>query len=296
MNFFSRLLGKRKQLGQVGNKLVANPDIEAPICLSVVFKGKLNINENELKQALSKIDPSIKDIQYESPFGQLDEHLYAVIGWDKHVIKLVGLNAPYPTDALEPCVAPAHYDEDIKEQVRHNDSHVLLYYNGYEQDVLEQYLALTRLAASFAQFNALAVINGEAHTSLPIEGVCELITSEDGIDLLSTSLPTLFCGFVKYQVENVDGVWMRTYGADVFGLPNLAALAKSNDDCEHYFSLFSNVLNYLRESGAQMVAGDTMECGDDKMMRLRAPYDDEYFLKDENNLLVIEIDDNKNHP
>lgn len=293
MNFFSRLFGKKNKSMLECGTLVANPNIENAVSLSILFKGKLDFDKNQLKEALVKIDPSIKNIQYETPFEQLEEGCYLLIGWDKHVIQLLGMNHPFPTDALEPCIATAHYSQDIKEQVRHHDSHLMLFYKGYEQDVLEQYLALARLAASFATFNALAVINEHGHTSLPIEPLLELVRDKDGIDLLSTSLPTLFCGFVKYQVENVDGVWMRTYGADAFGLPDFAVLAKSHDEGEHYFTLFSNVLNYLRESGATMVAGDTMECGDDKMMSLRAPNDDEYFLKDEGNVLVVEIHNNR---
>ena len=293
MNFFSRLFGKKNKSMLESGTLVANPNIDNAISLSVLFKGKLDFDKNQLKEALLKIDPSIKNIQYETPFEQLDGGCYLLIGWDKHVIQLIGMNHPYPANPLEPCIASAHYSQDIKEQVRHHDSHLMLFYKGYEQDVFEQYLALARLAASFATFNALAVVNEHGHTSLPIESLLELVTDEDGIDLLSTSLPTLFCGFVKYQVENVDGVWMRTYGADAFGLPDFAVLAKSHDESEYYFTLFSNVLNYLRESGATMVAGDTMECGDDKMMSLRAPNNDESFLKDEGNVLVVEIHDSQ---
>ena len=30
-------------------------------------------------------------------------------GWGNHVVRLVGFDAPYPSEALEACVAPAHY-------------------------------------------------------------------------------------------------------------------------------------------------------------------------------------------
>ena len=289
MGIFSRFFAKKTESKQMDNSIVPNPDIENAISVSIVFSGALNINNDELLAKLKSIDPTIKDIRYETPFGQLEEGMCILVSWGKHVIRVFGLNAPYPKAVLETCVAPASYSQEIKQQVYESDSHLLLYYVGYEQNVLEQYLALTRLAVCFEQFNALAVINEDAHTSLPINFINELASEKDGLTTLGECLPLLFCGFVKYEIENIKGIWMRTYGANKFGLPNFAALANSYEESEYYFDMFSNILNYLRQSQATMNPGDTMEMGDNRMMSLRAPQDDEYFLKDQGDLLVIEI-------
>ena len=271
------------------NSIIANPDIDSPVGLSIVFKGALDINNDKLLTQLKSIDPTIKDIRYEMPFGQLEEGICLLVSWGKHVIRIYGLNAPYPKDVLELCVTPANYGQEIKQQIYESDSHLLLYYVGYEQDVLEQYLALTHLAACFEQFNALAVINEDAHTSLPVNFINALASENDGLTTLVACLPLLFCGFVKYEIENIKGIWMRTYGANKFGLPNFAALANSYEESDYYFDMFSNILNYLRQSKATMNPGDTMEMGENRMMSLRAPKDDEYFLKDQGDLLIIEI-------
>ena len=289
MGIFSRFFGKKTESKQMDNSIVPNPDIENAVSLSVVFSGALNINNDELLAKLKSINPIIKDIRYETPFGKLEEGMSILVSWGKHVIRIVGLNAPYPKAVLEACVTPASYSQEIKQQVYESDSHLLLYYVGYEQDVLEQYLALTRLAAGFEQFNALAVINEDAHTSLPVNFINSLASEKDGLTTLGECLPLLFCGFVKYEIENIKGIWMRTYGANKFGLPNFAALANSYEESEYYFDMFNNILNYLRQSQATMNPGDTMEMGDNRMMSLRAPQDDEYFLKDQGDLLVIEI-------
>ncbi|WP_294893034.1 DUF4261 domain-containing protein [uncultured Gilliamella sp.] len=289
MGIFSRFFGKKTESKQMDNSIVPNPDIENAVSVSIVFSGALNINNDELLAKLKSIDPTIKDIRYETPFGQLEEGMCILVSWGKHVIRVFGLNAPYPKAVLETCVAPASYSQEIKQQVYESDSHLLLYYVGYEQNVLEQYLALTRLAVCFEQFNALAVINEDAHTSLPINFINELASEKDGLTTLGECLPLLFCGFVKYEIENIKGIWMRTYGANKFGLPNFAALANSYEESEYYFDMFSNILNYLRQSQAIMNPGDTMEMGDNRMMSLRAPQDEEYFLKDQGDLLVIEI-------
>ena len=289
MGLFSRFFGKKTEAKQMDSSIVPNPDIDSAASLSIVFKGELNIDNDKLLTKLKSIDPTIKDIRYEIPYGRLEEGICILVSWGKHIIRIIGLNAPYPKDVLELCVAPASYSQEIKQQVYESDSHLLLYYVGYEQDVLEQYLALTRLAACFEQFNALAVINEDAHTSLPINFINELASEKDGLTSLGECLPLLFCGFVKYEIENIKGIWMRTYGANKFGLPNFAALANSYEESEYYFDMFSNILNYLRQSQAIMNPGDTMEMGDNRMMSLRAPQDDEYFLKDQGDLLVIEI-------
>ena len=289
MGIFSRFFAKKTESKQMDNSIVPNPDIENAISVSIVFSGALNINNDELLAKLKSINPTIKDIRYETPFGQLEEGMCILVSWGKHVIRVFGLNAPYPKAVLETCVAPASYSQEIKQQVYESDSHLLLYYVGYEQNVLEQYLALTRLAVCFEQFNALAVINEDAHTSLPVNFINSLASEKDGLTTLGECLPLLFCGFVKYEIENIKGIWMRTYGANKFGLPNFAALANSYEESEYYFDMFSNILNYLRQSQATMNPGDTMEMGDNRMMSLRAPQDDEYFLKDQGDLLVIEI-------
>ncbi|OTQ29893.1 DUF4261 domain-containing protein [Gilliamella apicola] len=289
MGIFSRFLGKKSESKQIGNSIIANPDIDSPVGLTIVFKGALDINNDKLLTQLKSIDPTIKDIRYEIPFGQLEEGICLLVSWGKHVIRIYGLNAPYPKDVLELCVTPANYSQEIKQQIYESDSHLLLYYVGYEQDVLEQYLALTHLAACFEQFNALAVINEVAHTSLPVNFINALASENDGLSTLGACLPLLFCVFVKYEIENIKGIWMRTYGANIFGLPNFAVLANSYEESDYYFDMFSNILNYLRQSKATMNPGDTMEMGENRMMSLRVPKDDEYFLKDQGDLLVIEI-------
>ena len=289
MGIFSRFLGKKSESKQMDNSIVANSDIDSPVGLTIVFKGALDINNDILLTQFKSIDPTIKDIRYEIPFGQLEEGICLLVSWGKHVIRIYGLNAPYPKDVLELCVTPANYSQEIKQQIYESDSHLLLYYVGYEQDVLEQYLALTHLAACFEQFNALAVINEVAHTSLPVNFINALASENDGLSTLGACLPLLFCGFVKYEIENIKGIWMRTYGANIFGLPNFAALANSYEESEYYFDMFSNILNYLRQSKATINPGDTMEMGENRTMSLRVPKDDEYFLKDQGDLLVIEI-------
>ena len=281
MSLFARLFGKKSK--------VENTNIKQSIGLSVVFKGSLNFDKDKLLDKLRFLDSSITNVDYETPAGDLEQGVFALVSWGKHVVRLIGFNEPFPADVLETCVAPAHYSQDIKDQIRKNDSHVILYYKGNDEDALEQYLALSRLAACFDEFNALAVINENAHSSLPTNVLSDLLSDENSAKSLCDCLPLFFCGFVKYILEDAKGVWMRTYNADAFGLPDFAVLANNHDEGSYYFDMFGNILSYLRQSGATMNPGDTMEIGDNKMLLLRAPQEDEYFLKDKGNVLVVEM-------
>ena len=281
MSLFARLFGKKSK--------VENTNIKQSIGLSVVFKGSLNFDKDKLLDKLRFLDSSITNVDYETPAGDLEQGVFALVSWGKHVVRLIGFNEPFPADVLETCVAPAHYSQDIKDQIRKNDSHVILYYKGNDEDVLEQYLALSRLAACFDEFNALAVINENAHSSLPTNVLSDLLSDENSAKSLCDCLPLFFCGFVKYILEDAKGVWMRTYNADAFGMPDFAVLANNHDEGSYYFDMFGNILSYLRQSGATMNPGDTMEIGDNKMLSLRAPQKDEYFLKDKGNVLVVEM-------
>ncbi|KAF1003010.1 MAG: hypothetical protein GAK36_00338 [Pseudomonas sp.] len=107
----------------------------------------------------------------------------------------------------------------------------------------------------------------------------------------------LFYGFDKYEVEGVAGVWMRTYGAQAYGLPDFAALAEGHHEGERYSGVFNNILAYLRQSGAAMAAGHTMQIGETTYMKLREPAENEYYLQGPGTTLVAELieSDQVNH-
>ena len=287
MSIFSRFFGRKEESTDSG-ALSANPDIAQPLSLQVLFAAPLAISEAALTEALRAYHPSMNEARAEIA-PDMPEFL-GMAGWDKHVVRLVGFNAPYPNDALETCVAPAHYPAAVKDEVRAHASHIILYYAGFETDPLEQYVALAAVAGALTGFRALAVLNEHAHTSLPAGVFAAESLGEESMDLLRTlPLNMLYCGFVKYEVEGVQGVWMRTYGADAFGLPDFAALATGHDQGETYSTMFNNIMTYMLESGAELAAGHTMQIGEDAYMKLREPAKEEYYLDGPGQVLVAEI-------
>lgn len=287
MSIFSRFFGRNEESADSA-ALLANPDIAQPLSLQVLFAEPLAITEAALADALRAYHPTMAKARAEIA-PDMPEFL-GMAGWDKHVVRLVGFNAPYPMDALEACVAPSHYPAAMKEEVRAHASHIILYYAGFETDPLEQYVALAAVAGALTGFKALAVLNEHAHTSLPAGVFAAESLGEETMDLLRTlPLNMLYCGFVKYEVEGVQGVWMRTYGGDAFGLPDFAALAAGHDEGEVYSTTFNNIMSYMLESGAELAAGHTMQIGEDAYMKLREPANEEYFLDGPGQVLVAEI-------
>ncbi len=287
MSIFSRFFGRKEEPTDAA-ALAANPDIDEALSLQVLFAGPLAITEAALTAALRAYHPSMGQARAEIA-PDLPEFL-GLAGWDKHVVRLVGFDAPYPKDALETCVAPAHYPGPVKDEIRGHASHLILYYAGHETDPLEQYVALAAVAGALTGFKAMAVLNEHAHASLPAGVFAADSLGEESMDLLRTlPLNMLYCGFVKYDVEGVQGVWMRTYGADAFGLPDFAALASGHDQGEYYSNMFNNIMSYMLDSGAELAAGHTMQIGEDAYMKLREPAKEEYYLDGPGRVLVAEI-------
>lgn len=291
MSIFSRFFGKSEEEAGPAGSLTANPNAEDPLSLQILFSNQLRLDSNALTKALQSFHRSISKgrVEIDDKMSQ-EGKVFGLAGWGKHVIRLVGFDLPMPPDAVEACVAPSHYPQPLKEKARAHAGHVLLFYVGYETTTLEQYVALAALAGVLSRFGAIVVLNESAHTSFPAGALDDKDTKSDILELIRTlPLLILFCGFVKYEVQGVAGVWMRTYGAFLFGLPDLAILAKGHHEGERYFELFENILAYLRNSGARFAAGHTMQVGEDQFLRVRAPTKEEYFLESDGELFVAEI-------
>lgn len=287
MNIFSRYFGRADESADA-TALTANAAIENPLSLQVLFRGPLTMQAATLTTALRAFHPAMSKARAEMAPDM--QELFGLIGWGKHVVRLIGFDAAYPQDSLEACVAPAAYPAQVKDEVRAHTSHIILYYAGFDENPLEQYVALAAVAGALAGFGALAVLNEHAHTSLPAGILAPDSLGSESLELLrSLPLNALYCGFVKYEVQDVLGVWMRTYGGDLFGLPDFAVLASGHEEGQRYADIFNNIMGYMMESGAELAAGHTMQIGESSYMKLREPAEAEYFLDGPGKVLVAEV-------
>jgi len=282
MGFFDRLLGRQKAS--------AAPQRETPLSLQLLFPRQLRLDVNVLTRALQGFHPSLSQARFEFD-RQASTTMGAEVGvarWGKHGVQVVVLGMQMPPAVVELCVAPAHYGAELKAQARAHASHALLFYAGEEQDPLEQYVALALVAVALAKEGALVVLNESAHTSFPAQALIPE-EGEDLVDLLRTMpLTAFYVGFVKLEVEGVEGVWMRTYGAPRLGLPELAWHARSHAEGEDIFELFSGLLEYMRASGARFSDGHTAEWHG-RHVKIRVPRGKETkFLDSDGQLFVLE--------
>jgi hypothetical protein len=292
MGIFSRFFGK-KQTDDTATQLTVNDAIpeDERLGLQLLLSQSPQIDQAKFIQSLRAFSPQLRKARCEFDGSLSAEHvLFGLVGWGKHVVQVLGFDAPMPAQFVEACVAPAHYPQEVKDEARVHRSHIMLWYAGYDAEPLERYIALAAVASALAQFGGIIILNETAHTSLPAGIFNTDDVGDDRVELLRNfPLSMLFCGFVKYEVEGVTGVWMRTYGAEKFGIPNLAALANGHHEGSRYCDIFDNVMLYLRTSKAEMLPGHTMQIGEEEFLRCRKPEKDEYFLQDETPTLVFEI-------
>jgi hypothetical protein len=293
-----RFFGKSEP--QLGGPVVANPRLTDPPSFQLLFSVPLVLDANSLTQALRDYHPELAQataefLTFSQQTSATDSSsnsptILGLAGWGRHAIKLVGFNTPLSATKVKECVQTSHYQQDLKEEAYRHVAHVVLHYAGYEPDPLEQHVALAAVAASLANFGAIVVMNETAHTSIP--AMAFQPHEEDQGDTLSAirnlPLPIIYAGFVLIEIEDVPGVWMRTYGCHAFRLPDLALWAEHHHQASSILDLFSNMLNYLRSSAKSFAPGDTMGIGDGQFFQFRARTTDEWFLESGGEMLILE--------
>lgn len=211
MSIFSRFFGQHGEEGG-GTQLIANPQIETPLSLQLLFDRRLRLQSSDVTASLQGFHGSMANARCEiDPTLGEEGKIFGIAGWANHVVKLVGFDLPMPAEAVESCVAPSHYPQELKDRARSHSGHLLLFYAGYESSPHEQYVALASAAGALSQFGAIVILNEAARTSLPAAALLGSNVDGDIIELLRTlPLAIFYCGFVKCEVDGTPGVWMRT--------------------------------------------------------------------------------------
>lgn len=286
MDLKDRFFGKGTP--KLGEPPVANNRLADPPGFILLFSQKPDINADALTHILRDYHSDFAGVSVE--FFTEGANTLGLIGWGRHVVKVAVFDTPTPQEPLEQCVRTALYDPELKTEAFQHAAHALLFYAGYEPDILEQHVALAAAAAGLTHFGGLVVINERGRTSVP--AMMLLPHEEDRGDTLqglrNLPLPLLFAGFVKIEVEGEPGVWMRTHGCSAFKLPDFALHAEAHNQGSATLNLFANVLNHLREKGNVFHAGDTMNVGEGMFLLLRERTKDEWFLESDGTMLVME--------
>jgi hypothetical protein len=291
MGVMERFFGHRDQSARLGEQLVANPvAAEKVVSLQVLFPEPIRLESENIKAWLRAYDSELRHAQCEiDPTTANQGTPLGLVGWRNHVIQFLGFPAPYPAEDVEKALSALHVNEEMKDAARAHQATVILYYAGYEESVLEQYVALAAVAGALTGLGASIVLNTGAHTSLPA-GVLALESSAGRRTEILRVLPLhlFYCGCVIYWVDAMAARgWVRTYGKYILGAPDLAIFTTS-EEAVAMRDMFTDFLEYLLDSGAKFAAGEKVQCGD-RSLRLRTPTADEYFLENPGPLFVAEI-------
>jgi hypothetical protein len=209
--------------------------------------------------------------------------------WREHLVKLIFFHAPMPDGAAEVCLRPALLPPEMKVEAAAHHGHALIYYAGRATDPLEQLVAVAAVAGALARFGVIVTLNEEARAAVP--GFA-LLPDDEGEDMLHTlrtlPVPYLYGGFVKMEVSDLPGVWIRTFANHRLGLPNLAYHASGHDEGQAVFRLFTAVLGYLRETGLAFEVGEIVRVDDDTHLKVREPTLMEWWLESSGPMLVLD--------
>jgi len=295
MGLAERFMG-RADADDAPGEMVANPAIQRSPSYQLLFSGKFDLDENALAQAIRSYHPSLAraraellDVALDDAPPEQEQSVIGLAGWGNHVIKMVGFKLPIPQNVFDTCVRPAHFGQQLKEDAKQHQSHVLLYYAGYETDPLEQFVAMTVVASALARFDGILLLNESGRSAFPAAALVVEEPEQDSLDMLrAMPIPLLYSGFVKIEIEDQPGVWMRTFGNSYLKLPDLSFKAEGHHQGSEIFDLFANMLAYLRESAKKFAPGHTMQVGEEIYLRLRAPAEDEWFLESDGEMLVTE--------
>lgn len=295
MDLAERFMGRREAMIETG-ELVANPVIDRGPSYQILLMGRLDLDPEGLTTALRSFHPSLArarveltPVALENAAAGEEGSLLGLAGWGDHVVKILGFNTPIPEKVYDACVRPAHFSQQLKDDGRAHQSHLLLYYAGYHPDPLENYVAMTIVAAAFARFDGFLLLNENARSAFPAEALLVQEPDVDSIDMLrAMPIPLLYGGFVKIEIEEEPGVWMRTFGNRLLNLPDFSFKAIGHHQGSETFDLFANMLSYLRDSGASFAPGHTMQVGEETQLKLRAPTTEEWYLESDGEMLVVE--------
>lgn len=289
MSIFSRFFGKQTD-EQVG-ELVANPDLDtdSTLGLQILFKGAIPTDSQQITRAMQKLNPAMSHARCDLEAGLANEDkAFGLAGWGKHVIQILGFDAPMPREAVSRCIECGPYPDEVKQQAFAHQGHLLLWYRGYDLDPLNQYVALGMLAGALAQFGAVVIINESSCASVPAALMTDAAKEKDDQIIRYLPLNLLYCGIVRLELEGGE-LWARTCGAHLLNLPDLAINVTAKDEASQFYDFVSDIFPYMMNSGSTIEAGHTMQVAEAVFIRVKKPGTDQQFLDSPGRLLVMEF-------
>lgn len=267
-------------------------DDASRLSLQLLFPDHLSLDAFVLSKRLCAFHPALNIATVEIDAGSLRTQTpTGRARWGMHQVDFTGANTPIDARLVESCVGSMRFSGAGKQEARTHRAHVNLYYTGTIPSTLDQYVALAAVAGTLGSTGAVAVLNQNARTGVPIDDILPSLIRGDRLDYLRTlPIPLLYAGFAELDVAGQRGVWMRTFGCQFLKLPNLAMFVPDRSHHDRVFQIFSRVFGMLLKAQRRLEADATMMVSD-LCVGFRNSSPAEFFLHDSTDLLVVEIVD-----
>lgn len=203
----------------------------------------------------------------------------------QHQLRLAGVNVPLPASTIQKTVIPTHWDDTVKQHIRSHRAHLIIYYEGYHPDPVEQMIAIYKAASALKNDALIGVVNEAAWTCHPVTHFLDVAT----ILNYRQELPfALWFGYIKLYTDP-DHYWFFTRGHYLFNVPDLAYFCTPNVKAFDIMRLFINIFYYVFEAKHEINIGDTMEVqGGNNILRFAAVQEGADMIESPGGTLVIE--------
>ncbi len=257
--------------------------------LDLLFESCPALDGERLRALLAAYDAELRDSEVTDVSEPDSDDGALLLRVSGHTVLVCVVDEPLLEAVVEPCIQLAHYDDDDKDRARAHRAVVSIHYVGTCDPPFVAQVVLAAIGGAIAVSGAIAVVNQRARTSVPVGLIAK--SQERMIEALLALPPLLIhSGFAKYVVEGTKGVWMRTHGNAAAEMSDFAYHAESHEEGQAIFTLFSDMMLYLRSSRVAMAPGDVAQIGEDLFTFLRAPTADEAFVdQDDGPVLVVEL-------
>jgi hypothetical protein len=262
---------------------------EQPLRLIVLFERLPAFDAARLGRALREVDARLTDARAEIITEALEGTTHGHAGWGTdEVIHVDGSSQPPEAHVLDAILKHATLlDDRTTQRARAARGQVVLTYVGRTEAPEVRFLALAVVAAALASLpGAIAVGDRSSHNTIAAAEL-KRVAATGLAGLRELPRLALAVGFDVVTISGWRGVWLRTFGAAQFGLPDLAYHSADGEDLPRVRTMFTAVHDYLKASGATIRAGDHLEAGD-KRMTVRDPRTAEGWLRSSDPLLVLE--------
>jgi hypothetical protein len=190
------------------------------------------------------------------------------IGYDEHVIDMLGLPSPLPQTVIDRCVLASNWSADFKEIMQSHLCYIVLAYDGHHENLIEQYLSLYKVASLLVTDHCLGLVNEPAWTCHPASTIKRILEPEL-LQMVRKSPPMIYwSGFVHGELYDTNWVFSRGY--HIFNIPDLAAAIDDMSDAMDWFETFQEIFYYIYFSKAEVQAGDAIRIDDYNFYRFFA--------------------------